>query len=136
MEMDFANSYLESFLDSRLLDELFLNSRLELAFLECLDRICPASTDFEDILDEFGLVQSVQLPTQKSGNTLALVIGTQKFEIFLVSDSTSDHNWLNFDCLKHLLENRERSVVKFRNWKNVNLVDFNEDCFYHLWSIE
>ena len=72
----------------------------------------------------------------KNDNTLDLVIGPQKFEICLVSVSTSDHNWLNFDCLKHLLENRERSVVKFRNWKNVNLVDSNEDCFYHLWSIE
>ena len=101
-----------------------------------VNRICPASTDFKDILDEFGLVQSVELPTHKNGNTLDLVIEPQKFEICLVSVSTSDHNWLNFDCLKQLLENRERSVVKFRNWKNVDLVDFNEDCFYHLWSIE
>ena len=101
-----------------------------------VNRICPASTDFEDILDEFGLVQSVELPTLKNDNTLDLVIGPQNIEICLVSVSTSDHNWLNFDCLKHLLENRERSVVKFRNWKNVNLVDSNEDCFYHLWSIE
>ena len=72
----------------------------------------------------------------KMCNTLDLVIGPQKFEICLVSVSSSDHNWLNFDCLNYLLENRKRSVVKFRNWKNVNLVDFNEDCFYHLWSIE
>ena len=101
-----------------------------------VNRICPASTDFKDILDEFGLVESVELPTHKNGNTLDFVIGPQKFEICLVSVSTSDHNWLKFDCLKYLLENRERSVVKFRNWKNVNLVDFNEDCLYHLWSIE
>ena len=100
-----------------------------------VNRICQVSTDFKDILDELGLVQSVELPTYKNGNTLDLVIGPQKFEICLVSVSTSDHNWLNFDCLKHL-ENSERSIVKFRNWKNVNLVDFNEDCFYHLWSIE
>ena len=100
-----------------------------------VNRICQVSTDFKDILDEFGLVQSVELPTYKNGNTLDLVIGPQKFEICLVSVSTSDHNWLNFDCLKHL-ENSERSIVKFRIWKNVNLVDFNEDCFYHLWSIE
>ena len=68
--------------------------------------------------------------------TLLILSLDHKSLKYLVSVSTSDHNWLNFDCLKHLLENRERSVVKFRNWKNVDLVDFNEDCFYHLWSIE
>ena len=26
-------------------------------------------------------------------------------------------------------------MFKFRNWKNGNLVDFNEDCFYYLWSV-
>ena len=98
--------------------------------------ICPASTNFKDILNEFGLVQSVDLPTHKSGNTPDLVIGPQKFKICLGSVSTSDRNWLNFDRLKYLLENCERSVVKFRNWKNVNLVDFKKDCFYHLWFIE
>ena len=92
-----------------------------------VNRICSASTDFKDILDEFGLVQSVELPTLKSGNTLDLVIGPLEFEICLVSVFTSDHNWLNFDCLKFLLENRARSVGF--------LVGFNEDCCYHLWSI-
>ena len=100
-----------------------------------VNRICSASTDFKDILDELGLIQSLELPTHKSGNTLDLVYGPQKFEICLVSVSTSDHHCLNFDCFKVLLENRKRSVVKFRNWKKVNLVDFNEDCFYHMWSI-
>ena len=57
-----------------------------------VNRICPASTDFKDILDEFGRVQSVELPTRKNGNTLDLVIGPQMFEICLVSVSTSDHN--------------------------------------------
>ena len=46
-----------------------------------VNRICPASTDSKDIFDEFGLVQSVELPTHKSGNTLDLVIGPQKFEM-------------------------------------------------------
>ena len=100
-----------------------------------VNRICPASNDFKNILDDFGLAQSVELPTDRSGNTLDLVIGPQMFEICLFSVSTSTHKWLNFDCLKFLLENREKSVVKFSNWKKVNLVDFNEDCFYHLWSV-
>ena len=29
-----------------------------------VNRICPASTDYKNILDEFGLVQSLELPTQ------------------------------------------------------------------------
>ena len=99
------------------------------------NRICPVSNDSKDILDEFRLVQSVELPTHKSSNTLNLVMGPQKFKICLVSVSTSDHEWLNFDCLKFRLENFEKSIVNFRNWKNSNLGDFNEDCFYHLWSV-
>ena len=77
-----------------------------------VNRICPASTDFKDILVEFGLVQSVELPTHKSCNTLDLVIGPQKFEICLVSVSTSDHNGSNFERLNFLLENRKRPVVE------------------------
>ena len=99
-----------------------------------VNRTCSASNDFKDILDEFGLVQSVQLPTHKSGNTLDHVIGPQKYEICLDSVSTSNHKWLNFDCLKFRRENCEKSVLKFRNLKDINLVVFNEDCFYHLWS--
>ena len=34
-----------------------------------VNRICPTSSDFKDILNEFGLVQSVELPTHKSGNS-------------------------------------------------------------------
>ena len=67
---------------------------------------------------------------------LILSLDHKSLKYVLFSVSTSDHNWLNFDCLKYLLENGERSVVKFRNWKNVERADFNEDCFYHLWSIE
>ena len=43
--MDFANSILESFHDSRFLDKLFLDSRLELAFLESRPRV---STIFDN----------------------------------------------------------------------------------------
>ena len=93
-----------------------------------VNRICPASTDFKYFLDEFGLVQPVELPTHKSGNTHDLVNGPQKFEICLVSVSTSDQNWSNFDCLNFFVENRERSV-KFRNWRSVNLVGFNDIVF-------
>ena len=69
-----------------------------------LNRICPAAKDFKDVLVESGLVQSVELPTHKSGNTLDLVIGPQKFEIRLVRVTTSDLKWLIIDCLNFFLE--------------------------------
>ena len=100
-----------------------------------VNRICPASDDVKHILDVFELVQSVELPTHKSENTLDLVIGPQIFEIGLVSVSTSDHKWPKFDFLNFFQENREKCVVKFRKWKSINLVDFNEDCFNYHWSV-
>ena len=93
------------------------------------NKICPASTDFKVFLDEFGLVQSVQLPTHKSGNTLDLVLGPRRF------GSHSDHKWPNFYCLKFFLENRENIAVNFRNWENDNLVVFNEHSYYQLWFV-
>ena len=48
-----------------------------------VSRISQALTDIKAFLDEFGLVQSVELPTHKNGNTLDLVIGPKKFEICL-----------------------------------------------------
>ena len=39
------------------------------------------------------------------------------------------------NLFKILLESCEKSVVKLRNWKNDNLVVFDEDCFYHTWSV-
>ena len=80
-------------------------------------------------------MQSVELHTQKSGNTLDLVIGPQKFEICLATVSTSDNKWLQFDCPTFLLEPNEPSIVKIKNSKNGVLVDFNEVWFYHLWSV-
>ena len=50
-------------------------------------------------------MQSVELHTHNSGNNIDLVIGPQKF------------------------------IVKLRNFKNGNLVYFNEVWFYHLWSV-
>ena len=58
------------------------------------------------------------------------------FEICLVSVSTSDHKWLNFDSLKFRLENCVRNLLSTSEiGKIVNLIDFIEDCFYHLWSV-
>ena len=97
--------------------QLFLEEFHDLLvkFSSCVhfNQICPASNEFEDLLDEFGLVPSVELPTHKSGNTLDLLIGPQKFEICLVSVS-SNHKWLNFDCLKFLPENRVKTVVQIQ----------------------
>ena len=98
-----------------------------------VNRTCSPSNDFKDILDEFGLVQSVQLPTHKSGTLLIMSLDHKSMKC-LDSVSTSNHKWLIFDCLKYRLQNCEKPVLKFRNVKNVNLVDFIEDCFYHLWS--
>ena len=50
MEMDFANSFLESFLDSRFLDELFLDSRLELAILQSRPRVSTISRQSWSVL--------------------------------------------------------------------------------------
>ena len=105
-------------------------------FIIHVNQICPASNGFKNILDEIGLVQSDELPTHNSGNSLHLVIGTQRFEICLVSVSTSDHKWLNFDCLKFRLENCVRNLLSTSEiGKIVNLIDFIEDCFYYLWSV-
>ncbi len=83
---------------------------------------------FMDILSQFNLVQHINEPTHKLGNTLDLII-TRRTSILLkhkVDFQISDHN----NILFHIAIRKTaypQKVVKFRKLKKVNMQELRKD---------
>ncbi len=88
----------------------------------------PNTKKFMDILSQFNLVQHINEPTHKVGNTLDLII-TRRTSILLnhkVDFQISDHNNILFliDMQKSACPQK---VVKFRKLKKVNMEELRKD---------
>ncbi len=88
----------------------------------------PNTKKFMDILSQFNLVQHINEPTHKQGNTLDLII-TRKTSILLnhkVNCQISDHNNILFqiDIQKPACP---QEVVKFRKLNKVNMEELRKE---------
>ena len=86
--------------------------------------------DFNDILETFSLVQSVQEPTHKQGNTLDLIIHDPTMlsisNILIEKPDRSDH-FLVFFNISCQFDNSTKKQISFRNLKNVDFNSFRND---------
>lgn len=90
----------------------------------------PSTIKFNDILNTFSLLQSVNCPTQKNGNTLDLILYDKECidvcNIEVDVDRISDHFMINFDiCIQ--IKSLEQKVISYRNFKDVIITDFHTD---------
>ena len=86
--------------------------------------------DFNDILETFSLVQSVQEPTHKLGNTLDLIIHDPTMlsisNILIEKPDRSDH-FLVFFNISCQFDSSTKKQISFRNLKNVDFNSFRND---------
>ncbi len=88
----------------------------------------PNTRKFMDILSQFNLVQHINEPTHKLGNTLDLII-TRRTSILLnhkVDFQISDHNNILFQ-INMRKPACPQNVAKFRKLKNVNMEQLRKD---------
>ena len=87
-------------------------------------------SDFNDILNTFSLAQSVHFPTHNLGNTLDLIIHDPSIltidNIYVEKPDRSDHFMIFFEILSNIESNSKKEIT-FRNFKNVDLQNFNSD---------
>ena len=87
-------------------------------------------SDFNDVLNTFSLLQSVQGSTHVCGNTLDLIIHDP--ELLTISDiciekpDRSDHYFVFFQMHCNFMSTEKREI-SFRNLKNVDLSSFRND---------
>ena len=91
----------------------------------------PTTVKFADILNTFSLLQTVNGPTQKCGNTLDLIMHDPLFvNICNVKvddiDRISDHFMIYFD-INRQIKSLEKKKIYYRNLKEVVLADFHTD---------
>ena len=94
---------------------------------------CPSNADakkFADLLDTFGLIQHVHVPTHSSGHTLDLVITRSTNDVTIISPLTtfalSDHSFV--ECLLDIPRpNISVSEVHYRKLKQIDLEVFKAD---------
>ena len=94
---------------------------------------CPSDADgmkFADLLDTFGLIQHVQVPTHSSGHTLDLVITRSTNDVMISSpiatSALSDHSFV--ECLLDIPHpNISVSEVHYRKLKQIDLEVFKAD---------
>lgn len=82
-----------------------------------------------EIFSGFGLKQSVNGPTHKSGNTLDLIIhceNTEVSNIKIENDSSSDHSVIYFKTM-HCFRKKIQKKLLFRNFNQVNTDHFKRD---------
>ena len=92
------------------------------------DSCSDEAMQFMDILSEFDLIQHIHGPTQKSGNTLDLVITRQTSLItgYKIDLQMSDHNIILCNlCLRK--SPCETKTITFRKLKSINIVSFKMD---------
>ena len=92
----------------------------------------PDTIKFTNLLNTFSLEKFVNTSTHRLGNTLDLIItDSQCLEIQDVTIDSSytlggDHSVLHFNVLCNI-ESCVRKPIKYRNFKQVNIPDFNAD---------
>ena len=96
------------------------------------DKLC---SDFNDVLNTFSLVQSVQGPTHICGNTLDLIIHDPTVlaisDINIEKPDRSDHYLIFFQIHCNFVSEEKREI-SFRNLKNVNASSFRNDIVNNL----
>ena len=90
----------------------------------------PDAKKFTDLLETFGLVQHVNVPTHTSGHTLDLIISRSNNDITISSPRTSlflsDHSFIEceLDIIRPILSVGE---VHFRKLKKIDIDTFKAD---------
>ncbi len=90
----------------------------------------PDTKKFMDLLDTFGLIQHVQVPTHLSGHTLDLIITRSTNDVMITSPITtldlSDHFFV--ECSLDIPRpNMSVSEVHYRKFKQIDTKHFKED---------
>ena len=110
-----------------------------------LDNISSSDTIlFNDIIESYGLQQYVNQPTHKSGHILDVIIASHNIinedsidvlTRYSSQFSSCDHFGILFSlkCCVQLSDNRK--IIKFRNYKNIDLDTFRKDLVANLTSI-
>lgn len=98
-----------------------------------INKNCSSSKKLFSIFDEFGLTNFSNSATQRSGNTLDLVVSNIELSNLNILDiSISDHYFLDF-CLPISLPSPSKKVTKnVKIWKDVNWDDLNTSLMISL----